>query len=548
MNSKRSFATLTIVMLVIVAALGPVVFRQPEPASASYLQRLGYYVNYDSRSFESLQANIDHLDIVSPYFYHLTPSGQIKAFDQPETTRFVQDRNVKVVPIIQNESRWDEFTVTIGTPEKQQAIVDRIVEMVEDKGYDGIQIDFEAINATDADLLTAFMKLISAEMRSRSLIISQAVIARLSDTPSVWGGAYDYEELAKYNDFIVVMAYDFTPAGASEPGPVAPLPWVRQVLSYTTSQVDPSKVFLGVPFYGYDWDLEESPPATSFGYDGAIDRLAMPGATGGFSAESGSPWIRYIDEEGHEHEAWYENSESLELKLQAALDYEVAGFGAWRLGTDDPDNWRVISNLETPASPVSGGASTATSWYFPETSHWLEGEFLDYWLANGGLSRFGYPRTERFVEFDPLVNDSYEVQYFERGRLEYHPEFAGTEFEVLLGHIGRWSLAQRGIDPWKTVVDSTVSNAAGRTFYPESGHSLGGMFRDYWQANGGLFGLGYPLTEEFVEINPEDGQSYTVQYFERARLEAHIHSGTGEQIVLLGLLGNEMLRDRRWIR
>lgn len=77
--------------------------------------------------------------------------------------------------------------------------------------------------------------------------------------------------------------------------------------------------------------------------------------------------------------------------------------------------------------------------YFPETGHSLCGRFLTYWERNGGLERFGYPITEAYQE-TITGPDSFwtgTVQYFERRRMEYHPEFAGTPYEVLLGLLGR---------------------------------------------------------------------------------------------------------------
>lgn len=543
---RRSWRNLTrlVVIGLIAILVGPFPEHTPQSARAATLLRWGYYVTYDTGSLASLQANIAQLDVVSPYFYHLTPSGTIKEFDEPETTAYLKQQGVLVLPIIQNESRWDDFRATVGTPQQRSVIIERIVELVESKGYDGIHIDFEAINAEDQALLTDFMRELSAAFKPRGLLVSQAVIARISDAPSVWGGAYDYGALAELNDFIVVMAYDFTPAGSETPGAVAPIDWVASTLRYATSKIPPLKLFLGVPFYGYDWNTAEGPPASSVSHAMAMDIAERPDAVGGYSSDSEAPWLRYTDEQGDPHEVWYENSFSLEAKLSLAREYEVAGFAGWRIGHEDPDNWRLIASLETPASPARSGNSTDTAWFLPETRHWLEDEFLTYWLERGGLERFGYPRTERFVEFDPLVGQSYSVQYFERGRFEYHPEFAGTEYEVLLGHIGRWALAKRGLDPWVTA----TGPKEGSRHYPETGHNLGGVFLEYWEAYGGLFSFGYPISEEVQEVNPEDGRTYTVQYFERARFEHHPeHAGTQFE-VLLGLLGNEMLRERGWVR
>ena len=116
---------------------------------------------------------------------------------------------------------------------------------------------------------------------------------------------------------------------------------------------------------------------------------------------------------------------------------------------------------------------------------------------------------------------------------------------MLLGHVGRWALTQEGVDPWDTAVDGPYD---GRDYFAESGHTLGGVFREYWNANGGLSMFGYPLSEEISEVNPDDGHTYTVQYFERARFEYHPeYAGTSSE-VLIGLLGKAMLRERGWVR
>jgi len=67
---------------------------------------------------------------------------------------------------------------------------------------------------------------------------------------------------------------------------------------------------------------------------------------------------------------------------------------------------------------------------FPETGHKVSGKFLDYWNANGGLAIFGYPISDQFTE------NGHVVQYFERERMELHPENAGTPYAVLLGLLG----------------------------------------------------------------------------------------------------------------
>lgn len=85
--------------------------------------------------------------------------------------------------------------------------------------------------------------------------------------------------------------------------------------------------------------------------------------------------------------------------------------------------------------------------------------------------------------------------------------------------------------------------------FPETGHFLCGAFRDYWDRNGGLPIFGYPLTDEISEVNFDTGQTYTVQYFERARFEWHPENQGTPYEVLLGRLGAQILamQGRDWM-
>ncbi|MDQ3706969.1 MAG: hypothetical protein M3437_17450 [Chloroflexota bacterium] len=85
--------------------------------------------------------------------------------------------------------------------------------------------------------------------------------------------------------------------------------------------------------------------------------------------------------------------------------------------------------------------------YFPETGHSLHFGFLGYWERNGGLAQFGYPLSEEIREVSPTDGKEYTVQYFERARFEYHPEYKGTPAEVLLGLLGVGTMKDKGWIP-----------------------------------------------------------------------------------------------------
>jgi subtilisin family serine protease len=174
--------------------------------------------------------------------------------------------------------------------------------------------------------------------------------------------------------------------------------------------------------------------------------------------------------------------------------------------------------------------------FFLETGHGLNGPFIKFWRDNGGLAIFGYPISEEFAEVSPTDGKTYTVQYFERNRFEYHPEFAGSRNEVLMGLLGL-EMTQGRTFPPGAAFPSTPTQA----YFPETGHSLSGPFLRYWQAHGGLAIFGYPISEEVME------NGYLVQYFERNRFEYHPEFAGTSNEVLLGLLGIEVARRNGWV-
>jgi len=181
--------------------------------------------------------------------------------------------------------------------------------------------------------------------------------------------------------------------------------------------------------------------------------------------------------------------------------------------------------------------------YFPETGHSAVNGFLEFWKNTpNALFVLGYPISQPFIE-ESFTNPGqfYRVQYFERAILEEHPENYGQQGNrfYILGRLLGTRLAQsrQNEAPFQP-----VGNPGDGTWFAESGHTLRNSpapFRDFWLNNGGLEVFGYPLSEQFQEVNSQDGKTYWVQYFERQRMEWHPDEPNPQYRILLGLLGNE---------
>jgi hypothetical protein len=184
------------------------------------------------------------------------------------------------------------------------------------------------------------------------------------------------------------------------------------------------------------------------------------------------------------------------------------------------------------ATTAQADATTPDQLCFDQTGHCIAGLFLTYWNDHGGLARNGYPLTDERVE---VLEDGhpYTVQYFERVRLEYHPESLAP-YNVLLGQFGR------DIHPADPPAPPPQGPANDTRYFSTTGHNVRGPFLDYWYAHGGLTQFGYPISEQVTQ-QLEDGHTYEVQYFERARFEYHPENQPPYD-VLLGLLGKQLYK------
>ena len=189
----------------------------------------------------------------------------------------------------------------------------------------------------------------------------------------------------------------------------------------------------------------------------------------------------------------------------------------------------------TSAAPA---AQQGGSRLFPETNQTVSGRFLEVWSQNGdyatNLYINGLPLTDKHPEINLDDGKTYQTQWFERARFEEHPENT-KPYDVLLGRLGAFVAEGRKDAPF-----TKVPKPATGTWFQETGHTISGDVETYFNKYGGIAQFGFPLSEPFTEQSKDDPtKSYTVQYFERQRMELHPENKGTIYAVLLGRLGAE---------
>jgi spore germination protein YaaH len=310
---------------------------------------IGFYAEWwatDTSSFNSLYSNTDVIKTIAPFWTTLGKDGTITdrgGNDHESVVNFAHKNNVSVLLLVNNaKGQGNESPIhnILSTPSLRATAINNLEEYIKKYKLDGINVDFEMVDAQDRDNLSAFMQELSGRLKPQGYLISIDVFPKQDESNNV-SIAYDYAQLAKYADKIILMTYD-NHGTWSNAGPIADIDWVEKNLKYALKFIPKSKLYIGLAAYGYDWS---SKGVESLDYKTITKLIQDFNSPAVWDTSSKSPHFDYTDSSGVKHQVWFENSESLKYKIDLVTKYDIAGAAMWKLGEEDPNAWKVFKNV-----------------------------------------------------------------------------------------------------------------------------------------------------------------------------------------------------------
>ena len=310
---------------------------------------IGYVAYWDQpRAVQSIGGAGEAITEVSPSWYAPAADGSIvvqldgAVDDSPAAVAQLRSNGALILPALANyrDKIWDPALVgaILADPVSRAAHVERIRALVRDRGFDGIDIDYEHLTAADRDPFTAFVTALGAGLHADGKLLAVTLHPKSSEPgPQPKNQAQNYAAIGQVADEVRIMLYDYH-WDTSAPGALAPINWVRQVMSWAATQVPATKLVLGAATYGYDWVGKRG---TSFMWAEIMRRAANNGATVQYSQTMEAPWFSYVDSRGRKHTVWFENARSIAAKQAIMRDVEASGMHYWRLGGEDPAIWSI---------------------------------------------------------------------------------------------------------------------------------------------------------------------------------------------------------------
>jgi spore germination protein YaaH len=290
-------------------------------------------------SFAAFRKHYNQVSVVYPTFYDCRANGEITGANDARIVSFAQDRHVRVLPRFNCQSGATLHRI-FTEPALRNYWLNTVTALIDQYGWDGVNIDFEAGYASDRNAMTSFMAELSDRVHARGKLLSQAVSAKTADVANhPRSTIFDYVELSKYVDYVFVMAWGIHWA-TSSPGPQDDYDWVRQVGDYVAGMPNKHKFVMGTMLYGFDWPNGggSSNPATPLHYAEIQQLIASTGATPQYDSTRHSWHLRYRDGSGSTHDVWYSDGPAVGDRVQLARARGLK-VGFWRVGQEDERIW-----------------------------------------------------------------------------------------------------------------------------------------------------------------------------------------------------------------
>lgn len=289
-----------------------------------------------------------YLTYLAPFSFQALRDGSLK---EPLLNNFpaiARANNNTLMMVITNQEN-DQFNAELGhilltNIEIQNRFLNNIVTTAKKYGFRDIHFDFEFLRPTDREAYNRFLRKARDRFKQEGWLISTALAPKTSATQKgEWYEAHDYRAHGEIVDFVVIMTYEWGYSGGPAMA-VSPIDQVRRVLTYALTEMPGQKIMMGQNLYGYDWTLPfvQGSVARAISPQQGIALAADHNVSIQYDTKAQAPHFNYRDNQGREHEVWFEDARSIQAKFDLIKELNLRGISYWKLGLAFPQNWLLI--------------------------------------------------------------------------------------------------------------------------------------------------------------------------------------------------------------
>ncbi len=306
-----------------------------------------------------LRRTLPYLTYLSVFSYGIRPDGTLFPPTGGDEDLIAIAKEYGTVPLLVLTSLTENGTFSSGlardviaSSDLSERVIENIARIVAEKGYGGVDVDFEYVPGENAGDYADFVRRLNEWLGEEyTVFVSLAPKYRANQEGLLYGG-HDYGGLGAAADKTLLMTYEWGYA-YGPPLAVSPVNEVRRVLDYAVTVIPREKLLLGFPNYGYDWALpyvRGETKAESIGNVEAVERALEKNTEIQYDTTAAAPFYTYFDRprtfsDAVEHIVWFEDAKSAEALLRLVNEYTMEGAGVWNIMRYFPALWLVANSL-----------------------------------------------------------------------------------------------------------------------------------------------------------------------------------------------------------
>ncbi len=322
-------------------------FESDYVAPDYYKTQPNYYVNlvFNAMSYKEgndgaadLLKYADGVTTISPTWFRLTGNeGDITSFADSSYVDTMHARGVDVWGLVSNFEESVDTTKILSSTSTRKKLIAKLIDEAKRVGMDGINVDFETLATECGPHYIEFIRELSASCRRNSLVLSVD-----NYVPAAYNAFMDCEEQGKVVDYVIIMAYDEHYAGSEEAGSVSSIGYVENGIKDMAEMVPKDKIICAIPFYTRLWKITDGVLSSeALSMRSAEETVSANDATYVWDEETAQNYAEY-SKDGSDYKIWLEDADSIEEKVVAIANANIAGVAAWRLGFEKSSIWTVI--------------------------------------------------------------------------------------------------------------------------------------------------------------------------------------------------------------
>ncbi|MCH5586073.1 glycosyl hydrolase family 18 protein [Shimazuella sp. AN120528] len=304
-----------------------------------------------SQAISDIKQTDKSLTYIANFSYQAQANGDLTSVNDSAAIKTIKRHRATPMLVITNFANGN-FQPAIAhrlftDPIASKNLVHNVIQIMKQKGYQALNVDFEHIYVKDRQLYNQFLATLLPAVKNEGFLVSTALAPKTSDKQSgPWHGAHDYAFHGQIADFVILMTYEWGWTGGP-PMAVSPIPQVRKVIDYAITKIPRDKIIMGAPLYGYDWKLpyiKNGPKAKRVSPQEAETFAQVRSIKVQYSNQDQAPYYVYTDDTGKKHIIWFENTQSAQAKFNLIKSYGLRGIAYWVLGENFPKNWQLLQD------------------------------------------------------------------------------------------------------------------------------------------------------------------------------------------------------------